>query len=344
MQNSPLVSVVMSVFNTEKYLAEAIESILNQTYLHFEFIIIDDGSTDSSLEIIQEYAKKDGRIRVIVNSENLGLPRSLNKGIDMAQGVYIARMDPDDISLSDRFEKQINYLNAHPETFVLGGQLKCFGASDYISSNVVEKEILRWQLLLNIPVIAHPTAMINKQSLISIGKYPENSLHAEDRALWNELYIHSEFPISNLPDILYLYRIHESNVSIINKNVQVLANIKFQLKLLKYEFDLDIDENIINIMNYPKPVNFSDVRKLPDLIFELLNKYISIHNIKDISIITKLKQTTASYIFGKMYRFPLRGCIAIIKSIILYPPVVSQYAQYYLSVPKKLFSYLLRRN
>ena len=96
--NNPLVSVVMSVYNSEKYLKEAIESILNQTYTNFEFIIVNDGSTDSSLDIIQEYMKKDERI-VLISRDNKGLPYSLNEGIEKAKGKYIARMDADDISL-----------------------------------------------------------------------------------------------------------------------------------------------------------------------------------------------------------------------------------------------------
>ena len=111
MKNDPIISVIMSVFNADEYVAEAIESILNQTYSHFEFIIIDDGSTDSSLRIIQKYAIEDQRIRVILNEKNIGLAKSLSKGIDVSQGMYIARMDADDISLPDRFYKQICYFN-----------------------------------------------------------------------------------------------------------------------------------------------------------------------------------------------------------------------------------------
>lgn len=114
-----LVSVIMTAYNTEAYIEEAIQSILNQTYTNFEFIIVDDGSTDKTLEIIMRYAKKDDRI-VVLARKNIGLAQSLNDGIRIARGEYIARMDSDDICAAERFEKQVSYLNEHPDIFMLG--------------------------------------------------------------------------------------------------------------------------------------------------------------------------------------------------------------------------------
>ena len=115
-----LISVIMSVYNDSNYLGKAIESILNQTLTDFEFLILDDGSTDGSKEIIKYYAKIDKRIKFNENPKNLGLATSLNKLIKLAKGQYIARMDADDESFPVRFEKQINYFNKFPETDVLG--------------------------------------------------------------------------------------------------------------------------------------------------------------------------------------------------------------------------------
>ena len=120
-ESSPLVSVIMSVYNGEKYLSKAIESILNQSYRNFEFIIVDDASTDSSLEIINEYLKIDNRIIILSNNVNIGLGSSLNKAIQFSSGEFIARMDSDDISIPDRLEKQINYLLEHKNIHILGG-------------------------------------------------------------------------------------------------------------------------------------------------------------------------------------------------------------------------------
>ena len=114
-----LISVVMSNYNTPiNYLKESIDSVLNQTYSNFEFIIIDDGSTDDSLKFIKSY--DDPRIKLIVNEENIGLTKSLNKGLKAAQGEFIARMDSDDICYPERFEKQIEYMRKHPDTTVCG--------------------------------------------------------------------------------------------------------------------------------------------------------------------------------------------------------------------------------
>ncbi|MDD4353774.1 MAG: glycosyltransferase family A protein, partial [Candidatus Nanoarchaeia archaeon] len=114
------ISVIMSAYNTERYIAEAIESILNQTFKDFEFIIIDDGSTDDSLKIIKRYVKKDRRIKLIHNKKNIGLTKSLNKGLKIAKGQYIARMDADDISLPQRFQIQYDFLEKNKDIFLIG--------------------------------------------------------------------------------------------------------------------------------------------------------------------------------------------------------------------------------
>jgi len=117
----PKISVIMPVYNAEKFLDESIKSILSQTFQDSEFIIINDGSMDNSLKIIKEYARKDKRIVLINNAKNLGLQKTLNKGLKAASGRYIARMDADDISLPNRLGIQYNYLEKHPEIFLLGG-------------------------------------------------------------------------------------------------------------------------------------------------------------------------------------------------------------------------------
>ena len=118
----PLCSVVMPTYNDSRHLAAAIESILDQTFRDFEFIIIDDCSTDKTPEILEQYRCQDTRIRIVRNAENLGVARSLNKAIALTQSPFIARMDGDDLSLPTRLEKQIAYMQAHPEVGVLGTQ------------------------------------------------------------------------------------------------------------------------------------------------------------------------------------------------------------------------------
>ena len=155
----PLVTVLMAVYNGEKYLREAIESILDQTYTNFEFLIINDGSSDRTEEIILSY--NDKRIRYIKNEQNLKLIASLNKGLDLAKGEFIARMDADDISLPERLEKQINFLEKHPEIGLLGSWVRTLGLTN--NRNIIFKQghnTIRIQLLFN-NFFHHPSVVSN---------------------------------------------------------------------------------------------------------------------------------------------------------------------------------------
>ena len=170
-----LVSVIMSNYNTpEDYLRQSIDSILGQTYSNFEFIIVDDASTDGSLAVIESY--KDPRIRIIKNSENLGLTKSLNIALDECRGEYIARMDSDDISLPERFEKQVTFLQSNPDVIVCGTWAKYIGNWKAQNSNdgnrrlIPDRETFKiYQLFGNDPNIVHPSAMFNNAKLKANG-------------------------------------------------------------------------------------------------------------------------------------------------------------------------------
>src|SRR4051812_26679567 len=123
MAASPTVSVLMAVYNGEQYLREAVNSILSQTFKDFEFIIIDDGSTDRSPELLASYARADSRVKLI-SRPNKGLTKSLNEGLHAARGEFVARMDGDDISLPERFERQVSYLREHPEVVLVGSRVE----------------------------------------------------------------------------------------------------------------------------------------------------------------------------------------------------------------------------
>ena len=194
----PKISVVMPAYNAEKYIGEAIESILNQTFKDFEFIIINDGSVDHTKEIIREY--NDPRIVLLENDKNRGIVLSLNKGLDAATGKYIARMDADDIALKNRFERQVEYLDEHKDIGVLG--------TGIFTTNA---EQLKAELLFN-SCIAHPTVMIRKSVLQKYNlKYNTEFAGAEDYCLWWNIAKVSK--IATLPDILLDYRIHESQIT-----------------------------------------------------------------------------------------------------------------------------------
>lgn len=207
----PNISVVMSVYNGKKYLRKAIDSILNQTYTDFEFIIINDCSTDKTNEILQSY--HDKRIKIINNEQNLRLPASLNKGLRLVKGKYIARMDADDIALTDRFEKQVKYLESHPDVAVIGGSFEVFNEQKgtlYVHKAYCNEMLERYYLIPS--PIGHPTAMLRKSMTVDEGFfYDEKYTSAQDYDLW--LRIAQKHKINNIPDIVLKYRVHENSIS-----------------------------------------------------------------------------------------------------------------------------------
>lgn len=211
----PKVSVVMPAYNAEKYIGEAIDSILNQTYKDFELIIINDGSTDDTREIILKY--EDPRIIFLENEKNSGIVITLNKGLDQASGEYIARMDADDIAVYDRFEKQVAYLESNHTVGALGTGIRIFGENVEQQERVftTNSEQLKAELLFN-SCMAHPTVMMRRSNLIDNDlRYSEKFSGREDFALWWEIVKVSK--VANLPDILLNYRIHKKQITQ-NKN------------------------------------------------------------------------------------------------------------------------------
>ena len=139
MTSLPLVSIITPVFNREEYISLCINSILNQTYRHFEYFIIDDGSADKTSKIIEEYLQSDKRITVITNSYNLGATKSYNKGVEASKGKYLMRLDSDDIAFPDRIEKQINYLEKNKKIFALGTGSELIDENGKISNKKIPK-------------------------------------------------------------------------------------------------------------------------------------------------------------------------------------------------------------
>lgn len=208
----PKVTVLMSVYNGEKYLREAIDSILGQTFKDFEFLIIDDGSTDDSAEIIRSYT--DSRIRLIQNEENIGLTRSLNKGLKLAKGQYIARMDADDISLLCRLETQGRFLDEHPRVGLV--------SSSYIKINVAGEEIgfqkvstendeIKELFLKGLNQFCHPSSMFRKECIKKVGTYREFFKYAQDYDLWRR--IAEEYSVANIGEPLLRWRISHNSIS-----------------------------------------------------------------------------------------------------------------------------------
>lgn len=216
--NIPAVSVVLPAYNCEKYIAKSIESVLHQTFTDFEFIIINDGSTDRTEEIIKSFS--DPRILYQVNNTNKGLVFTLNKGIDIANGRYIARMDGDDIALPDRFEKQLNYLDKKNNVDLLATVVSLIDENDNQCGtwrsderNTSEKDI-RKQLPKD-NCIAHPTVM-GKTETFKKYKYDHTQSQSEDYDLWLRM-MSGGVIIHKLPEPLLLHRILASSFTRSNK-------------------------------------------------------------------------------------------------------------------------------
>lgn len=214
MSQGPLISVVMPVYNARRYLAEAIESVLAQTLDDFEFICVDDGSTDGSSAILSDYARRDARVR-IVSRPNTGVWKALNDGIEASRGKLIARMDADDVSLPQRFEKQVAFLDAHPEVVAVGCPVLIIDADGAPlremphPPRLTHDEIDSAHLTGGGQVFFHPTLLFRRDALEQVGLY-RNWPAAQDLDLFLRL---AEIgKLANIPDVLLKYRQHMGSV------------------------------------------------------------------------------------------------------------------------------------
>jgi glycosyltransferase involved in cell wall biosynthesis len=230
---------VLPVYNAGNFLQEAVKSILDQTYTDFELIIINDCSTDNSAAILDRF--NDPRIRLFSNDTNLKVVKTLNKGISLARGKYIARMDADDISHPKRFEKQVAFLEQHSEIDLCGTWVQTFGSESNVMRAATEHEHIKVRLFFVNPMF-HPAVMFKKDSFEKFGlTYDEHYTNAEDYGLWVKAIDALKF--ANLPEVLLKYRIHDTNVSVFKEsNKKILDEIHYSiytrfLKQLKVDFN-----------------------------------------------------------------------------------------------------------
>ena len=202
----PKVTVLMPVYNGERFLRDAIESMLRQTFDDFELLIVNDGSTDGSRDLIRSYA--DQRIRLVEHEKNRGIVASLNTGIECACGEYLARMDADDVSLPHRLDAQVAFMEVHPEVGVCGGWMRTIDAHEALWQAAEWHEQIKIALLFT-SAIFHPVAMM-RMRLLTRNRYDEDFLHVEDYRLW--LTLVEQTQLHNLQDVLLLHRIHHGNI------------------------------------------------------------------------------------------------------------------------------------
>lgn len=257
----------MPVYNAEKYLGTAIESILNQTFRDFEFIIINDGSTDSSADIIRSY--HDQRILLIENPINVGITSTMNRGLSMGRGEYIARMDADDISMPTRLEKQLDFLIHNKNIGVVGSAIRIIdhnGKPHHTSSFPQEDSLIRWTMCFSNPM-ANGSLMMRSENILRVGGYQSSA--AEDYNLLEKLNWVTAF--SNLPDVLFYLRRSEKHVSYTSRNRAAVISDSVRISHRRIEKILGEEVPITLIeMFWGVPLQKSgDALRMTKLIFRL---------------------------------------------------------------------------
>lgn len=235
MNSSPKITVLMPIFNGERFIREAIESILGQTFTDFEFLIIDDGSTDGSVEIVAEY--DDPRIRLIPNGKNFGVTASLNRGIDLAAGEYIARMDCDDISLPSRLAEEVAYLDQNPGCAMVAVMVIITDEDgndrgEWLDDRKTSSHAAIYRFLPRANCIAHPGIMIRK-SILSRYRYNELQRVAQDYDLWLRMCADG-LVIAKLAKPLLNYRVYATSVtSLSNRRIPDFKNVRTKAVFLR---------------------------------------------------------------------------------------------------------------
>lgn len=223
----------MSVYNGERFVRQAVESLLTQTYRDFELIVVDDASTDGTHNILEELAAQDNRIRVLTNSTNLGLTKSLNIALGQAQGNFVARMDADDIALPNRLEKQATFLNVHPEVGIVGTWYQFINDEGILleekqpptDDTPLHRALIRFNPFL------HSSTMIRKALLDRVDGYDESYKRAQDYDLWMRCASHTRF--ANLPEVLMQKRFTKGMVSYTREKEQIRSALRVRLAALR---------------------------------------------------------------------------------------------------------------
>lgn len=267
MSKIPAISVIMSVYNGEKHLAEAVDSILNQTFEDFEFIIIEDASTDQTPEILKNYGKQDHRIKIITKEENRGnkgFIENLNIGLRAAQGKYIARMDADDISAPERFEKQVEFLENNEDVFMVGSDIQHInedGKKLRLMKSYLSNENIRTEMIKNISMF-HPVILFRNNHKTC---YREKMLYCEDYDLYFRL-MGEDYKFANITEPLLQYRILENSIS--RKDQKIIRWLFVEKARTFYlerketgsdSYDKFEPHHFLNILNFDYHSNIQDL-------------------------------------------------------------------------------------
>ncbi|OGY09674.1 MAG: hypothetical protein A2782_03060 [Candidatus Blackburnbacteria bacterium RIFCSPHIGHO2_01_FULL_43_15b] len=236
--SQPLVSILLPVYSAEGYLRACLDSILGQTYNNFEVICVNDGSIDKSLKILREYALSDRRIKVFVNDKNRGIGYTANKALSAARGEYIARMDADDIMLSERIEKQVRYLQTHPKIVLVGGQCLVINEEGKITGEKLNPKTHQdiYKMMFTSMSVQNPTIMIRRKLASQDSLKLDSQLHpVDDLDMLFKLFRNGQF--ANLPDFVLQYRVYRASSSMKNPKRSFLLTLKVRIRAVaKYGY------------------------------------------------------------------------------------------------------------
>jgi len=230
----PRISVILPVYNCEKYINETIQSVINQTFENFELLIIDDCSTDSTVAIIKSF--NDHRIQLIQKEKNTGYTNSLNYAISIAKGEYVARMDGDDICLPKRFEKQVTFLDQNPNVILCGTSIQIIGKNKILHYPSIHDEIMVKLCFGN--SFFHPSVM-GRLNIFKENPYDTRFEPAEDYDLWTRLVFKGK--LANLNEVLLMYRVHDQQISVVKNKYQTTVGYASQFRMLEPLIDFEED-------------------------------------------------------------------------------------------------------
>lgn len=274
----PAVTVLMSVYNGQRYLHESIDSILGQSYDDFEFVIVNDGSTDATENILRQYADRDRRIVLLQHEDKVGLSKSLNEGLAIAQGVYIARQDADDVSLDERLQRQVAFMEAHPQVGLLGtayGVVNQGGGKVTSCQHPLGDTEIRWQLLFH-NAFCHTSVLFRRQLVMNVESYNEQCPYSQDYDLWVRL---MNVTIgANLPEPLVNWRHHKAGVGMTHGEEQqrIAAQIAYDqmrslLELPALEM-ADVDRLRRWYYHLPERFSLADIR-ICRILVDMLDRF-----------------------------------------------------------------------
>lgn len=300
--NIPEISVIMPVYNGEPYIGETIDSILNQTFTDFEFIIVNDCSTDKTLNTLKSY--KDERIIILENETNLGASKSGARGVQYARGKYLAITDADDVSRLDRFQIQVDYLKANKDIAVIGSRYKILHSTE-VKDVVTTPEEIAIKLFLGQNCIGHSTVMMAKDKLEAFGLgYNQDNNVCHDFELWTD--VSKKLKILNLPDYLIEYRVHDNQLSNqrVNERLAHLKRVIFgNLSASFPELDTPAKRSHMLFLGFEKG-EFEDLKDLlswGDKLLESNRRRAKFDPTLFESYIQNLKQKRTLELFNKKY-------------------------------------------